>query len=131
MTVKRIPAPQSLLTEPDPPGAKTLGHALGSINSRTRRQRHRALNAEDGTDQLLVSGFWTMAAGLIAGLLAMYAFGGIGPQGAHSNAGWLSLMVAMMSTPFAILLLLLGGAKWLRNLGLSRNAPVQDSRGRH
>jgi hypothetical protein len=120
MTVKRIPAPQSLLSEPDATGAKTLSHALTSAGQRTRRQRHRALNAEDGTDQLLVSGFWTMSAGLVAGLLAMYAFGGIGPQGAHSNAGWLSLMVAMMCTPFAVLLLLLGGAKWLRNLGLSK-----------
>ncbi len=118
-----MPAPPSLLAEPDAPGGKTLGHSLVSIKSResrTRRQRHRALNAEDGTDQLLVSGFWTMAVGLTASLLAMYVFGGVGPQGAHSNAGWLSLMVAMMCTPFAILLLLLGGAKWLRNLGLSK-----------
>ncbi len=109
MTIKRMPVPQGLVADKD----------AGLLSARPRRARHRALNAADGTNQLLVSGFGTLLVGVVAGLLTMFAFGGMGPQGAHSNAGWLSLMVAMMATPFAILLLLLGGAKWLRNFRLS------------
>ena len=129
MTIKRIPmASTSLLTEPAQRAAEqgALPKALPSTEvpgvqaTATRSERHRALNAHDGTRQLLVSGLWTMLVGVTAGLLTALLFGGIGPQGAHTNAGWLSLMIAMMSTPFAILLLLLGGAKWLRNLGLSK-----------
>ena len=81
---------------------------------------HRALNREDGTRQLLVSGVWIAIFGLFAMLPVLTLFGGVGPQGAHSNAGWLSLMVALMSEPFGVLLLALGGAKWLRNRSLSR-----------
>ena len=128
MTIKRIPMSSGLLTEPGQgangpsvlPQAAVSTEMLNVQATGTRRERHRALNAGDGTRQLLLSGFCTMLVGLSAGLLTAFLFGGIGPQGAHSNAGWLSLMIAMMSTPFAILLLLLGGAKWLRNLGLSR-----------
>jgi hypothetical protein len=121
MTIKRMPAPPALLTEQaQGHGHGTLGHVIDTAQTRTRRERHRTLNAADGTLQLLVSGFWTMLVGLVAAALTVFVFGGVGPQGAHSNPGWLSLMVAMMSTPFAILLLLLGGAKWLRNYGLSK-----------
>ncbi len=88
---------------------------------------HQALNAADGTRQLLISGFWIMLVGLAAGLLAATALGGISRQGAHSNAGWLALMFAMMSTPFAIMLLLLGGAKWLRNRRISRISEAHGS----
>ncbi len=120
MTIKRMPAPPALLTEQPPRDGGTLSGVLDMAHARTRKERHRALNAGDGTHQLLISGFWTMLVGLVAAAMTVFVFGGVGPQGAHSNPGWLSLMVAMMSTPFAILLLLLGGAKWLRNYGLSK-----------
>ncbi len=69
----------------------------------------------DGTRQLLLSGIWTMAAGLASVGLAKFVFGGIGPEGPHTNPGWIALIVAMMCLPFGSLLLLLGLAKWLRN----------------
>jgi hypothetical protein len=115
MTIKRMPAPQGFVAE--------APAAPSTTAARTRRQRLHALNAADGTHQLLISGFWTMLVGILSGLLTVFVFGGMGRQGAHSNPGWLSLMVAMMSTPFAIMLLLLGGAKWLRNLNLSKDKP--------
>jgi hypothetical protein len=68
----------------------------------------------DGTRQLLQSGGGTLAAGVIAAALAQFAFGGIGPQGPHTNAGWLALIVALMCLPFGFLLSLLGAAKWMR-----------------
>lgn len=75
---------------------------------------------DDGTRALLRSGSATLAAGVIAALLAATVFGGIGRQGPHTNAGWLSLMVAMMCLPFGLMLFVLGAAKWLRNRRLRR-----------
>ncbi len=124
MTIKRMPVSGIAEAEPARRGAPARS-ALAGERSYSRRQRQRALNASDGTIQLLISGFWTMLVGLIAGGLTLFVFGGVGRQGAHSNPGWLSLMVAMMSTPFAILLLLLGGAKWLRNYGLSKDRTLR------
>jgi hypothetical protein len=75
----------------------------------------------DGTQQLLQSGGGTFAAGILAAALTQFAFGGIGPQGPHTNSGWLALIVALMCLPFGFLLSLLGVAKWLRNRRLGRN----------
>lgn len=75
---------------------------------------------DDGTRQLLQAGFWIVVIGLLALLATLWLFGGIGIYGAHSNAGWLSLMFAMMGIPFGLMLLTLGVAKWLRNRRLSR-----------
>jgi putative exporter of polyketide antibiotics len=69
----------------------------------------------DGTRQLLQSGLGTLSAGILAAALAQFAFGGIGPQGPHTNSGWLALIVALMCLPFGFLLSVLGFAKWLRN----------------
>ncbi len=69
----------------------------------------------DGTRQLLQSGLATLSAGILAAVLALFVFGGIGPQGPHTNSGWLALIVALMCVPFGFLLSLLGFAKWLRN----------------
>lgn len=83
----------------------------------------------DGTRQLLQSGAGTLAAGLLAAALAEFVFGGIGPQGPHTNSGWLALIVALMCLPFGFLLSLLGIAKWLRlrsqrsTQSATRNAP--------
>ncbi|MHB8302375.1 MAG: hypothetical protein ACYDC6_05985 [Acidobacteriaceae bacterium] len=75
---------------------------------------------DDGTRQLLRAGSWIVVVGLLALLATFRLFGGIGIYGARSNAGWLSLMFAMMGTPFGLMLLTLGVAKWLRNRRLQR-----------
>lgn len=76
--------------------------------------------ADDGTRALLQAGFWILLFGLLALAATKTIFGGIGIQGAHTNAGWLSLMFALMGVPFGLMLLLLGIAKWLRNRRLAR-----------
>ena len=80
------------------------------------------LNRQDGTNTLLRTGFSVMAVGLFAVSLTLFAFGGIGPQGARSNPGWLCLIVFLMSTPFGVLLAALGVAKWFRNREIARRA---------
>ena len=76
---------------------------------------------DDGTRQLLRTGGGTLLAGLLAALLTRTVFGGIGPQGPSTSAGWLSLLVAMMCLPFGLLAFLLGVAKWLRNRHIQRH----------
>lgn len=71
--------------------------------------------AEDGTRALLRSGFWITLAGVLALMATKILFGGIGYTGPHTNSGWLSFMFALMGTPFGLMLLVLGAAKWLRN----------------
>ena len=85
---------------------------------------HLALNAEDGTLQLLRSGFCTAGVAACALLLTLFVFGGIGVDGPRTTTGWLLLMIALMSMPFGLLMLLLGGAKWLRNHRLSRHRGI-------
>lgn len=75
---------------------------------------------DDGTRALLKAGFWIMLVSLLCLLLTETVFGGIGIYGARSNSGWLFLMFALMGVPFSLMLLVLGGAKWLRNRWLSR-----------
>ena len=75
---------------------------------------------DDGTRQLLQGAFWTLLTGILAALATRFVFGGIGIHGPHTNAGWISLIVTMMSLPFGSMLLLLGGAKYLRNRRLAR-----------
>jgi hypothetical protein len=77
----------------------------------------------DGTRQLLQSGGGTLAAGILAAALTQFVFGGIGPQGPHTNSGWLLLIVAMMCLPFGFLLSLLGVAKWFRNRRIAAQYP--------
>jgi hypothetical protein len=77
----------------------------------------RAATIDDGTTQLLKWGGWTLAVGLLCALLTKTLFGGIGPQGPHTNSGWMALIVTMMCLPFGSLLFLLGALKWLRNRG--------------
>ena len=82
---------------------------------------------DDGTRQLLQTGIGTLAAGIVAAVLASTVFGGIGPHGPHTNPGWISLIIAMMCLPFGSLAFVLGGAKWLRNrrIAASRPGPVE------
>ena len=75
---------------------------------------------DDGTRQLLQWGGSMMGAGLLAAVLLETLLGGFSPTGASTNAGWLALIVALMSIPFGGLLLTLGVAKWLRNRRIAR-----------
>ncbi len=75
---------------------------------------------DDGTRALLKAGFWIMLISLLCLLLTETVFGGVGIYGARSNGGWLFLMFALMGVPFSLMLLVLGGAKWLRNRRLKR-----------
>ena len=75
---------------------------------------------DDGTRALLGAGGAILLAGILAAVLTATVFGGIGRQGPHTNAGWLSLMFAMMCLPFGLMLFALGAAKWLRNRRLRR-----------
>ena len=77
-------------------------------------------NRQDGTTVLLRTGFSVIAVGLGAAALTLFVFGGIGPQGPHSNPGWLCVIIFLMSTPFGVLLAALGVAKWFRNRAIGR-----------
>jgi uncharacterized membrane protein YidH (DUF202 family) len=78
-----------------------------------------ALNADDGTTQLLRAGIWILVVGILAAFVPATVFG-IGEHGPHSNSGWLMLLLALMCLPFGTMLTLLGTAKWLRNRRIAR-----------
>ena len=80
----------------------------------------RSLALNDGTRQLLQWGSWMVGTGVLAAILLEAVFGGFVRTGATTNAGWFSLIVALMCIPFGGLLLLLGLAKWLRNKAIAR-----------
>lgn len=105
------------------PPARAVPHltALESSSEQTHLRRPNGeSSSDDGTLTLLRTGFWITLGGLLALLATETLFGGIGIQGAQSNAGWLALMFALMAVPFGLMLLVLGGAKWLRNRRLRR-----------
>jgi len=77
--------------------------------------------SDDGTRALLRTGSGMLLAGLLAALLTATIFGGITRQGPHTNAGWLSLIVAMACLPFGVMLFALGVAKWFRNRRMARS----------
>jgi hypothetical protein len=83
------------------------------------RESLAALNRQDGTIQLLRSGGTMLGIGILAALLLETLLGGFSATGAHTNGGWLALIVALMCIPFGVLLLLLGIAKWFRNRSIS------------
>ncbi len=84
------------------------------------RQSASGQPADDGTRMLLRTGFWITLVGILALIATETVFGGIGIDGPHTNAGWLTFLFALMGIPFGLLLLVLGGAKWLRNRRLYR-----------
>ncbi len=63
------------------------------------------------TRKLLTTGLAIFLTGAVAALLTATVFGGIGPQGPHTNSGWLALMLAMGCLPTGLLTLLLAVAK--------------------
>lgn len=70
---------------------------------------------DGGAGTLLRTGFWVFLVGALAGLAIPTFLGGIGIYGARSSSGWIALIICMMNCPFGLMLLLLGGAKWMRN----------------
>jgi hypothetical protein len=70
---------------------------------------------DDGTRQLLEWGGSIVGAGVLAAVLLETLLGGFTRTGAHTNAGWFALIVALMCLPFGGMLLTLGVAKWLKN----------------
>ena len=81
---------------------------------------HEEPQQDDGTTQLLRGGSLILAIGVAAFGLLMTALGGVSVEGAHSNPGWLALIIAAMCLPFGLMLTALGLAKWLRKRSLSR-----------
>lgn len=75
---------------------------------------------DDGTRQLLRWGGSMVGAGILSAVLLQTVLGGFTPTGATTDGGWFALIVALMCIPFGALLLILGVAKWLRNLALAR-----------
>ena len=63
------------------------------------------------TRKLLRTGLWIFGTGAVAVLGIFTLFGGMGPQGPHSNAGWLSLVLAMGCLPTGTLTLVLAFMK--------------------
>jgi hypothetical protein len=63
------------------------------------------------TRKLLRTGLAIFGTGVVAALLTATVFGGIGPQGPHTNSGWLALMLAMGSLLTGFLTLVLAFMK--------------------
>ena len=63
------------------------------------------------TRTLLRSGIGILSTGVIAALLTLTVFGGVGPHGPHTDAGWLSLILAMGCLPTGLMTLVLAIAK--------------------
>jgi hypothetical protein len=108
--------PSKPIARRTPPVAAPVSATPGVTHARAGRTPL----PDDGTRQLLQGAFWILLVGLLAAAATRFVFGGISIHGPHTNAGWLSLIVAMMCLPFGSMLLLLGGAKYLRNKRLAR-----------
>ena len=63
------------------------------------------------TRKLLRTGLLIFGTGALSVLLIFTVFGGIGPQGPHTNGGWLALMLAMGCLPTGTLTLALAFSK--------------------
>jgi len=63
------------------------------------------------TRRLLHTGLWIFGTGALAVLADFTVLGGIGPQGPHTNSGWLALVLAMGCLPTGALTLALAFMK--------------------
>jgi len=77
----------------------------------------QSINRQDGTRTLLRAGILILIAGLVCLLLTVTVLGGVDRHGPHTNGGWLGLLGAMACIPLALMMLVLGAAKWMRNRG--------------
>jgi uncharacterized membrane protein YidH (DUF202 family) len=75
---------------------------------------------DDGTRQLLQGGGSIVGTGVLAAILLETVLGGVTRTGAHTNSGWLALILVLGCIPFGGMLLTLGVAKWLRNRRIAR-----------
>jgi hypothetical protein len=71
---------------------------------------------QSDTRKLLISGISIFGTGLLSVLLMKTVFGGSGPQGPHTNSGWLALMAAIGCLPTGLLTLLLALLKVIGDL---------------
>jgi hypothetical protein len=65
------------------------------------------------TRKLLRTGLTIFGTGVLASLATLTIFGGVSRQGPHTNAGWLSLVLALGCLPTGFLTLVLGAMKLL------------------
>jgi hypothetical protein len=63
------------------------------------------------TRKLLRTGLTIFGTGVLASLATLTIFGGVSRQGPHTNAGWLSLVLALGCLPTGFLTLLLATLK--------------------
>ena len=97
---------------------------ISPVSGATRAEIWKALNAQDGTLQLLRTGGWTLLVCCIAFVLPGTILGGITPHGPRTTPGWLAVIVALMCLPFGLIVFALGVAKSLRNRYLAGRATV-------
>ncbi|HEY9127506.1 MAG TPA: hypothetical protein VIM62_10290 [Acidobacteriaceae bacterium] len=74
----------------------------------------------DGTKELLQWGGSILGFGILSFAALVTILGGVSVEGAHSNAGWLALIIGAMCLPFGLMLTLLGLAKWFRRRSLEK-----------
>ncbi len=70
---------------------------------------------QSDTRTLLRSGIGIFSTGILAALLTVTLFGGVSQQGPHTDAGWLTLMLAMGCLPTGLLTLILAVTKVIGN----------------
>jgi hypothetical protein len=63
------------------------------------------------TKKLLRTGLTIFGTGVLASLATLTIFGGVSRQGPHTNAGWLSLVLALGCLPTGFLTLILATMK--------------------
>jgi hypothetical protein len=63
------------------------------------------------TRKLLYSGLAIFGTGVLSAAAMLTVFGGVGPQGPHTNLGWLALVLAMGCLPTGTLTLVLAVLK--------------------
>jgi hypothetical protein len=63
------------------------------------------------TRKLLRTGLMIFGTGVLASLATLTNFGGVSRQGPHTNAGWLSLVLALGCLPTGFLTLVLAAIK--------------------
>ena len=65
------------------------------------------------TRKLLRTGLTIFGTGVLASLATLTIFGGVSRQGPHTNAGWLSLVLALGCLPTGFLTVVLAAMKLL------------------
>jgi hypothetical protein len=84
-----------------------------TIDGQSGRPHEDDRRGQDAS-QLMKAACWFLVTGVAALVLVLTVFGGVHEHGPHTNGGWVLLVLGLMCIPLGILLLLLGGAKWLR-----------------